>query len=48
MFSMQSRHASEFNHAKSRVIEIHEQFLYLYRFIVRAQFLLLSISKVVS
>jgi len=47
-FSMQSRHASEINHATSRVIEIHEQFLYLHRFIVRAQFLLLFISRAVS
>ncbi len=42
MFSMQSRHA------KSQVIEIHEQFLYLHRFIMRAQFLLLSINRAVS
>ena len=45
---MQSRHASEVNHAKPRAIELHGQFLYLHRFIVRAQFLLLFISRAVS
>ncbi len=42
---MQLRYILQVNYTKSRVIELHKQFFYLHKFIVRAQFLLLFLVE---